>query len=70
QQISNHSGRKTSVQVFKELGYSDTVVISITRHKTQQGLAAYKRPKTVIQQQGISRFLDAIKIRQTNDHKD
>ncbi|CAG8804433.1 2749_t:CDS:2, partial [Gigaspora rosea] len=69
-QISNHSGRKTSVQVLKELECSDAVVMSITRHKTQQGLAAYERPKTVMQQQGISGFLDAIKIRQTNDHKD
>ncbi|CAG8505691.1 22946_t:CDS:2, partial [Cetraspora pellucida] len=30
QQISNHSGHKTSVQVLKELGYSNAVVISIT----------------------------------------
>ncbi|CAJ0899140.1 5014_t:CDS:2 [Entrophospora sp. SA101] len=39
QHISNHSGRKTSVQVLKELG-----------------LAAYERPKTVIQHQGITGF--------------
>ncbi|CAG8588144.1 8678_t:CDS:2, partial [Gigaspora rosea] len=68
-QISNHSGCKTSVQVLKELGYNDSVVMSITRHKTQQGLAAYKRPNTVMQQQGILGFLDALKIGQSDCHK-
>ncbi|CAG8681534.1 8932_t:CDS:2, partial [Gigaspora rosea] len=68
-QISNHSGHKTSVQVLKELGYSDSVVMSITRHKTQQGLAAYEQPNTVMQQQGISGFLDVLKIGQSVCHK-
>ena len=57
------------MQVLKELGYSDAVVMSITWHKIQQELVAYERPKMVMQHQGISGFLDAIKIRQTNDYK-
>ncbi|CAG8542992.1 22748_t:CDS:2 [Cetraspora pellucida] len=34
--ISNHSGKKTAMQLLKELGYSDSVVMSITRHKSQK----------------------------------
>ncbi|CAG8774813.1 1027_t:CDS:2, partial [Cetraspora pellucida] len=40
--ITNHSERKTAVQLLKELGYSDAVVMLITRHKSQKGLAAYE----------------------------
>ncbi|CAG8704158.1 2313_t:CDS:2, partial [Gigaspora rosea] len=58
--ISNHSGRKMSVQVLKGLGFSNSVVMSITRHKMQQGLASYKRPKMVMQQQGLSGFFNAL----------
>ena len=60
--ISNHSGRKTAIQVLKELGYSDFVVMSITRHKSQKGLAAYERPKTVMQQEGINGFFRALTV--------
>ncbi|RIB09755.1 hypothetical protein C2G38_2207994 [Gigaspora rosea] len=67
-QISNHSGCKISVQVLKKLVYSDTVVISITQHKTQQELAAYEQPNTVMQQ-GISGFSDMLKIGQLDCHK-
>lgn len=59
--ISNHSGRKTAVQLLKELGYSDSVVMSITRHKSQKGLAAYERPKSVMQNEGLSGFFNALK---------
>ncbi|CAG8750873.1 13153_t:CDS:2, partial [Cetraspora pellucida] len=58
--ISNHSGRKTAVQLLKELGYSDSVVMSITRHKSQKGLAAYERPKSVMQREGINGFFNAL----------
>ncbi|CAG8757923.1 336_t:CDS:2 [Gigaspora rosea] len=58
--ISNHSGRKTTVQVLKGLGYSDSVVMSITRHRTQQGLASYECHKSVMQQQGLNRFFNAL----------
>ncbi|CAG8819971.1 26276_t:CDS:2, partial [Gigaspora rosea] len=60
--ISNHSGRKTAVQVLKELGYSDSIVMSITRHKTQQGLYSYERSKSVLQHEGLSGFLSALEI--------
>ncbi|RIB21426.1 hypothetical protein C2G38_2176706 [Gigaspora rosea] len=49
-----------SVQVLKGLGFSDSVVMSITRHKMQQGLASYERPKMVMQQQGLSGFFNAL----------
>ncbi|CAG8579179.1 14317_t:CDS:2 [Gigaspora margarita] len=47
--ISNHSSRKTLVQLLKELGYSDSAMMLITRHKSQKGLIAYKHSKLVIQ---------------------
>ncbi|CAG8740006.1 20148_t:CDS:2, partial [Gigaspora rosea] len=60
--IPNHSGKKTVIQVLKELGYSDSVVMLITRHKSQKGLAAYERLKTVMQQEGINRFFRALMV--------
>ncbi|CAG8856955.1 20700_t:CDS:2, partial [Gigaspora margarita] len=32
-----------------ELGYSDSAIMSITRHKSQKGLTAYERLKSVMQ---------------------
>ncbi|CAG8737803.1 33306_t:CDS:1, partial [Racocetra persica] len=60
--ISNHSGQKTSIQVLKGLEYPDSVVMSITRHKTQQGLASCERPKSVMQHQGLNRFFNALTL--------
>ncbi|CAG8784982.1 830_t:CDS:2, partial [Gigaspora rosea] len=59
--ISNYSGRKTAVQLLKELRYSDSVVILITRHKSQKGLAAYEHLKEVMQHEGLNRFVNALK---------
>ena len=60
--ISNHSGRKTAVQILKELGFSDSIVMSVTRHKTQQGLLSYERPKSIMQHEAINGFVKAMKI--------
>ncbi|CAG8771765.1 1638_t:CDS:2 [Gigaspora rosea] len=60
--IPNYLGRKTVVQVLKKLGYSDAVVMSIIRHKSQKGLAAYKQPKTVIELEGLNGFLRVLTI--------
>ncbi|CAG8646853.1 20091_t:CDS:2 [Gigaspora margarita] len=40
---------KIPVQLLKELGYSDSAMMSITRHKSQKGLTAYERSKSVMQ---------------------
>ncbi|RIB11320.1 hypothetical protein C2G38_2261977 [Gigaspora rosea] len=58
--LSNYSERKTAVQVLKELGYSDAVVMSIMRHKSQKGLASYEQQKSTMQQEGLNRFLKAL----------
>ncbi|CAG8720842.1 1698_t:CDS:2, partial [Cetraspora pellucida] len=60
--ISNHLDQKTSVQVLKGLGYSNSVVMFITRHKTQQGLASYECPKSVMQQEGLNEFFSALSL--------
>ncbi|CAG8820495.1 20140_t:CDS:2, partial [Gigaspora rosea] len=54
--LSNYSERKTAVQVLKELGYSDAVVMSIMRHKSQKGLASYEQQKSTMQQEASSLF--------------
>ncbi|CAG8474187.1 5896_t:CDS:2 [Gigaspora rosea] len=51
-----------AVQDLKELGYSDSIVISITRHKTQQRLYSYEQSKSVLQHEGLSGFLNALEI--------
>ncbi|CAG8665505.1 14007_t:CDS:2, partial [Cetraspora pellucida] len=60
--IFNHSGQKTSVQVLKRLEYFDSVVMSITRYKTQQGLASYEHLKSVMQQEGLNGFFSALSL--------
>ncbi|CAG8832694.1 12549_t:CDS:2, partial [Gigaspora margarita] len=50
--IFNYSDHKTAVQVLKELGYSNSIVMSITRHKTQQGFILMS----------LSEFLSALEI--------
>ncbi|RIB15501.1 hypothetical protein C2G38_2192216 [Gigaspora rosea] len=45
----------------EELRYSDSVVILITRHKSQKGLAAYEHLKEVMQHEGLNRFVNALK---------
>ncbi|CAG8569285.1 16573_t:CDS:2, partial [Gigaspora rosea] len=60
--ISNYLGCKTDIQFLKELGYSDSIVVSITRHKTQQGLYSYEQSKSVLQHEGLSGFLSALEI--------
>ncbi|CAG8552223.1 6729_t:CDS:2 [Cetraspora pellucida] len=59
--ISNHLGKKTAMQLLKELEYSNSVVISITRHKFQKGLAAYEQPKSVMQHKGLNGFFNMLK---------
>ncbi|CAG8808914.1 18701_t:CDS:1, partial [Dentiscutata erythropus] len=54
--------RKTAVQIFKELEYSDSIVISITRYKTQQGLYSYKLSKSILQHEGLNKFLNVLEI--------
>ncbi|CAG8631366.1 23843_t:CDS:2, partial [Gigaspora rosea] len=47
-------------ELLKGLGFSDSVVMSIMHHKTQQSLASYERSKMVMQQQGLSGFFNAL----------
>ena len=36
--------------------------MSVTRHKTQQGLLSYERPKSIMQHEAINGFVKAMKI--------
>ncbi|CAG8747124.1 12210_t:CDS:2, partial [Cetraspora pellucida] len=50
--ILNHSGHKTAVQVLKESRYSNLIVMSIIKYKTQQELYLYEWPKSILQHKG------------------
>ena len=54
--FTNHSGRKTFIQISKSEGISDNDVMSVSRHKNPHSLAYYKRPKSVLQQNTLSQI--------------
>ena len=65
--ISNHSGRKTGVTILKSNGASDSEVMALSRHKIIKGLAAYKRPREVLQEISSKNLIQAISnITQSN----
>jgi hypothetical protein len=47
--ISNHSGRKTLVQILKRLNVSNAECMASSRHKSEQGLARYERLESEMQ---------------------
>ena len=57
--ISNHSGRKTLVQILKRRGFSNSECMASTRHKSEQGLARYERPEIEIQHNNAINLVEA-----------
>ncbi|CAB5388505.1 unnamed protein product [Rhizophagus irregularis] len=59
--ITNHSVRKTLVELLKDLGFSDIEVMSVSRHHSLNGLKSYERSKSKMQDlclNGLSQALD------------
>ncbi|CAB5363749.1 unnamed protein product [Rhizophagus irregularis] len=59
--ITNHSVRKTLVELLKDLGFSDIEVMSVSRHRSLNGLKSYERSKSKMQDlclNGLSQALD------------
>ncbi|CAB5357754.1 unnamed protein product [Rhizophagus irregularis] len=54
--FTNHSGRKTFIQISKSEGISDNDVMSVSRHKNPHSLAYYERPKSILQQNTLSQI--------------
>ncbi|PKC05047.1 hypothetical protein RhiirA5_502378 [Rhizophagus irregularis] len=55
-EFTNHSGRKTFIQISKSEGISDNDVMSVSRHKNPHSLAYYERPKSILQQNTLSQI--------------
>ena len=64
--ISNHSGRKTLVQILKQHGFSNSECMASTRHKSEQGLARYERPGIEIQQNNALNLAEAFGFNESN----
>ncbi|PKB94213.1 hypothetical protein RhiirA5_480069 [Rhizophagus irregularis] len=64
--ISNHSGRKTLVQILKRRGFSNSECMASTRHKSEQGLARYERPETEIQRNNAFNLVEAFGFNKNN----
>ncbi len=64
--ISNHSGRKTLVQILKRRGFSNSECMASTRHKSEQGLARYERPGIEIQQNNALNLAEAFGFNKSN----
>ncbi|CAG8817685.1 14604_t:CDS:2, partial [Dentiscutata erythropus] len=58
--ISNQTGHKTLIQLLKSLGLSDYKTMSISRHKSQKGLASYEHPIKHVQELGYQALNKAI----------
>ncbi|CAB5395117.1 unnamed protein product [Rhizophagus irregularis] len=59
--ITNHSVRKTLVELLKDLGFSDIEVMSVSRHRSLNGLKSYERSKSKMQDlclNGLNQALD------------
>ncbi|CAB5212116.1 unnamed protein product [Rhizophagus irregularis] len=54
--FTNHSGRKTFIQISKSEGISDNDVMSVSWHKNPHSLAYYERPKSILQQNTLSQI--------------
>lgn len=54
--ISNHSGRKSLVQILKRFNISNTECMASTRHKTEQGLARYERAEIEMQHNNATKL--------------
>jgi hypothetical protein len=67
--ITNQTGRKTLIQILKELGLSDYETMSISRHKSQKGLASYERPIKYVQELGYQALNKTISYEETNGCK-
>ena len=65
--ISNHSGRKTLVQILKRRGFSNSECMASTRHKSEQGLARYERPGIEIQQKNVMNLVEAFGFNKNSD---
>ncbi|CAG8705938.1 18545_t:CDS:2, partial [Gigaspora rosea] len=65
--ITNQTGRKTLIQLLKSLGLSDYETMSISRHKSQKGLAAYERPIKHVQELGYHALNKAINYKEANE---
>jgi integrase len=64
--ISNHSGRKTLVQILKRRGFSNSECMASTRHKSEQGLARYEYPETEIQRNNAFNLVEAFGFNKNN----
>jgi hypothetical protein len=60
--ITNQSGRKTLIQILKDMGKSDYEVMTNSRHKTICGMISYERPKDNLQMKNLSDFYNAISL--------
>ncbi|CAI2187845.1 15738_t:CDS:2, partial [Funneliformis geosporum] len=67
--ISNHSGRKTLVQILKRRGFSISECMVSTRHKTEQGLASYERSGIEIQHNNAANIAEAFGFNKNNKNK-
>ncbi|EXX66430.1 hypothetical protein RirG_123860 [Rhizophagus irregularis DAOM 197198w] len=54
--FTNHSGRKTFIQISKSEGISDNDVMSVSQHKNPHSLAYYERPRSILQQNTLSQI--------------
>lgn len=65
--ISNHSGRKTLVQILKRLNLSNAECMASSRHKSEQGLARYERPELEMQYNNAMKLSKVFGFGKKND---
>ncbi|CAG8770117.1 10794_t:CDS:2, partial [Gigaspora rosea] len=58
--ITNQAGRKTLVQLLKNIGANDYEVSTITRHRSLSGIASYERPKDGVQKSALANLMNAM----------
>ncbi|PKB94357.1 hypothetical protein RhiirA5_438983 [Rhizophagus irregularis] len=61
--ITNHSVRKTLVELLKDLGFSDIEVMSVSRHRSLNGLKSYERSKSKMQDLCLNGLSQALNLK-------